>query len=209
MYAAVQFVALTVIAMAVYADRYRFFGNFMSELGATHAWSGQSNHLSMLLFSLALATVGVAFVAFAGTWRAFTCTRRVVKVAGNVAHGFGAMSGLAFVAVACTPVDVALDMHNSLVVAAFGLLTGYALAMAVVWACNGASRALLVANATYLVLVLAYVATAVAAVQHGIGTARGREMLVVSQKIFVYVSMLYMVYVTVEMRRQLISSAPG
>jgi hypothetical protein len=203
MYAALQFIALTAVAMAVYGDRYRFFEHFVSELGATRTWAGRANHASMLLFSIALATVGVAFVAFAPTWRAFACQRRVVRVAGLAAHGFGTLSGLAFIAVAVTPVDVALHAHNSLVVVAFGLLAGYALASAVLWACNGVSRALLVANVMFLLLVLAYAAVAVVAVQHGIGTMRARELLVVSQKLFVCAAMVYVAYVTFEMRRQL------
>lgn len=205
MYAAAQFIVLTTVAMAVYADSYRMFGNFMSELGATHAWSGRPNHVAMVLFSVALGTIGIAFVGFAGTWRALACSRPAVTVAGVIAQGFGTLSGLAFIAVACTPVDVALDLHNSLVVAAFGLLIGYAIAMTIVWACNGSSRALVIANATYLMLVLAYAAVAGAAVRAGIGTFRAREMLIVSQKIFACVSMLFIGIVALEVRRRAVS----
>lgn len=201
--ASLLFIALTTLAMGVYADQYKFFGNFLSELGATRTWTNRPNHAAMVLFSAALAGLGVAFVAFASTWRAFSCTRTAVRVAGVTAQSFGTLSGLAFVGVAFSPVNLVLDLHNSLVVVAFALLLGYVIAMTVVWACNGAPRSLFVATGTYLVLVLVYFAVVAVAVDAGIDTQHGRELLVISQKCFAYVSMLLVVYVTVATRRLL------
>jgi hypothetical protein len=203
LYAALQFVVLTTIAMAAYADRYRFFGNFLSELGATRTWSGRSNHLAMVLFSVAVGCLGLAFVGFAATWRAFDCTRRSVKVAGVTAQIFGTLSGLSFIAVAAAPMNIVLNLHNGLVVAAFALLLGYVIATTVVWACNGAPRTFLLATGTYLLLVLVYFAVVAVAVSKGLGTMRGQELLVISQKCFAYVSMLLVIYMTLATRRML------
>lgn len=202
LYAALQFVALTAIAMRCYADDYGLFDNFFSELGATHAWSGRDNHLAMTMFVIALATLGIALVVFAGTWRAFSTTRRPVKIGGAIAQVFGTLSGAAFVAVACTPIDHALWPHNYLVGTAFALLLGYVTAMTVVWVRPRAPRTLLIAAVVYLVLVLGYFAVAAAAARAGFGTPLGHSLLVVSQKVFVYSSMVFVVFLTVTMRRQ-------
>ena len=206
LYAAIQFVVLTTIAMQVYADEHRFFHYFLSELGATRAWSGRPNHAAMVLFSTALAGLGFALVAFAGTWRAIAFHRERARGAGIAAQLFGTFSGAAFVAIACTPVDVALHVHNTLVVVAFGLLLGYTIALTILWAANDAPRMLLAVSALYVLLVLAYAVASGIAVQRGIATLRGRELLVVSQKVMVYASMLYVAFVTLTIRRRLARS---
>lgn len=203
LYAAVQFVVLSVIAMQVYGEPYRFFFHFLSELGATHTWSGRPNHVAMVLFSVALASLGLALIAFAGAWRAVAFQRERARAAGIASQWLGTLAGAAFVAVGCTPVDVVLHVHNTLVVVAFGLLLGYVVAMTVLWAYNDAPRAQLVASGLYLVLVLVYFAITFLAVQRGVGTVRGRELLVTSQKVFAGASMLYVAYLTLAVRRQL------
>lgn len=212
LYAAVQFVALTAIAMHVYAGGkladpwakgYDFSGNFLSELGATRSWAGQSNTPSAALFTIALGSLGLALVAFSGTWRAFAFDRGRARAAGIASQVLGTASGAAFFAVAVTPVNLALHAHNTFVVAAFGLLLGYSAALTLVWAKNGATRVQLLASGSYVVLVCVYVAVVVYAVSHGAGSARGLEILVLSQKAIAYASMLYVVYLTVATRQRL------
>lgn len=199
LYAAAQFVVLTTIAMRLYADHYSVFGNFFSELGTTHTGSGRSNHASMIVFSIAVATLGLAFVPFAGIWRAIAGARRG---AGITAQIFGTLSGLAFVAVACVPFDVAFYAHNTLVVVAFALLLGYAIAMTFVWAGSHAPRSYIVVAGAYLVLVVGYFVAGFAAWHAGLTSPRGREILVVSQKVFVYMSIPYVVYLAAFFRRR-------
>ncbi len=200
-YAAIQFVVLVVAAMFVFPGGYDFAMNFLSELGGTRTWTGQGNLPGAVLFSIALATLGLAFVAFAGAWRAFAFARGRARPAGVAAQLFGTGSGAAFVAVAVTPVNVALDLHNTFVVAAFGLLLGYAAAMTFVSWRNGIARGQLVASASYLVLVAAYFAVVAYGVSAGIATEHGRRILVLSQKAIVGVSMLYIAYLTTQCRR--------
>src|SRR5439155_11545077 len=120
-----QFVVLTAIAMQLYPGGYRFFMNFLSELGATRTWEGEPNHGGAVLFAIALGTLGIAMVAFAGAWRDFAFAKGRARVFGIAGQLFGTLSGGAFLAVAATPVNLALDVHNGMVVAAFGLLLGY------------------------------------------------------------------------------------
>ena len=156
-----------------------------------------------MLFAIALATVGFATVAFAGAWRAFAFARGRARAAGIAAQVCGTASGLAFAGVAATPMDRALDLHNLLVLAAFGFLLCYAASMTLVMWRNGASRARLVTSVAYLLVVCAYLGTVLVAVRTGIATERGLVMMVLSQKIVAGASMLYVAYLTVATRRQL------
>lgn len=210
--AAIQFVVLTALAMVAYAGGttadprspgYAFTGNFLSDLGATQAWSGAPNHASSILFGIALGGLGIAFIAFAGAWRAFAFERGRAAAVGIGAQLFGTASGAAFLGVAVTPVNRALDLHNALVLAAFGLLLGYAACLTLVWWRNGASRGRLVASVAYLLVVCGYVASVAVAVRAGVWTEHGRILMVVSQKAIAGASMLYVAYLTLATRRQL------
>lgn len=208
--AAIQFVVLTAIAMVLYAggtwfDRsapgYELGHNFFSDLGATHAWSGRANYASAALFTIALATMGVAFIAFAPAWRAFAFEKARGRALGIAAQLCGTLSGASFIAVAVLPIDHALHLHNTFVVAAFALLLGYAASMTLLMWRNGARGAQLVASTIYLVVVLAYVAMVVVAVRRGIATDRGVVIMVVAQKVITYASMLFVAYLTTVTRR--------
>lgn len=210
LWAAVQFVVLTTIAMQVYAGGtvwdpwahgYAFGGNFLSELGATRAWSGHDNHASMVLFSLALGTLGAAFVMFAGAWRGFAFARRRGVALGVAAQVFGTLSGLCFIAVAVTPVNLALQAHNMFVVCAFGLLLGYAVCTTLVWWRNGAAALELAVSLVYVVFVLAYVGVVAYAVRHGTWTEHEHRVLVLTQKAMAYGSMVYVAFLTLRVRR--------
>ena len=212
LYAAVQFVVLTAIAMHVYAGGhlldpwakgYTFFSNFLSDLGATRAHSGHANMPSMVPFSIALATLGIAFISFAGTWHAFAFGKSRWRPVGVASQWCGTASGAAFVAVALTPVNKELHAHNTLVVAAFAFLLLYTVCITSVWVKNGGARAQLAGSVAYLLGAIAYGVVVMMAVRAGVGTRRGIGMLVVSQKVFAYASMVYVVYVTLLVRRQL------
>ena len=210
LYAAIQFVVLTTLAMQVYAGGtmwdpwsrgYAFTGNFLSELGATSSWSGQENHASAVLFAIALGTLGIAFILFAGAWRGFAFGRKRGAAVGVAGQVFGTASGLGFAAVAVTPVNLALQAHNIFVVAAFGMLLGYAACTTIVWAKNGGTRLQISICTLYVVLVLVYFVVVAIALKHGVVSERGHRELVVSQKAMAYASMLYIGYVTVAVRR--------
>jgi hypothetical protein len=209
LYAAAQFVVLTACAMAVYAGGsymnpdapgYAFTRNFFSDLGATHTWRGR-NTPSAVLFAIALATVGAAFLAFTGAWRGFAFGRARARIAGHAADVFGVIAGACFLGVACAPVNLALHVHNTLVVGAFGALLGYAAAITIALWRNGAARALVAVAAGYLLVVLGYVATIVHALVAGISTDAGYMTMVIAQKIVVYLSMAFVIYLTLTVRR--------
>lgn len=212
LFAALQFVVLTALATVVYAGGnlgdpaapgYAWIDNFLSDLGATRTWWNRPNHASAALFGIALASVGAALVAFAGTWRAFAFTRGRARGVGIAAQILATASGAAFIGVATCPVNLVLDAHNACVVAAFGLLPLAIACIAIVWWRNGATRAQLATTVTYLVFVVAYLVVSVMAIRIGFATERGRRILVVSQKLVAAASMAYVVYLTLDVRRRL------
>jgi len=208
-YAALQFLVLVPVAMRLFAGGtywyrtsppYEPTGNFLSDLGMTHAWSGQANHASSAVFFLALASVGAALIAFAWAWRGFAHAHGRATFAGRASAVLGTGSGLAFVGVACTPFDLALMWHNAFVLAAFGLLLGYVVALATVMARNGATRAQNAVNASYVVVVLGYVALIFFGPH--LDTRRGFEIQVVGQKLMAAASMLHVIGLTTLLLRR-------
>lgn len=207
-YAALQFVACAALAMACYAGgswrdpaqgRYALGDNFLSDLGATRAWSGRANYLSAALFSLGLATVGAALVAFAWTWRRFAFARGRAAWAGRASCATGTLAGLAFAGIACTPVDRALDYHNVCVVTAFSLLPIYFACLAIALARNGAAGWLTAANVGYLVVVAGYAALIFVGPRPN--TVSGVHTQVVGQKVVVLASMVHVVVLTTAINR--------
>lgn len=207
-YAAIQFLVLVPIAMAVYAGGsywdasapdYGITRNFLSDLGMTHSWTGRSNTASAVLFSLALATVGVALILFCGSWKRFAFGQQRARFAGHASAALGTASGVAFVGIACTPFDVALAWHNTFVFVAFTMLLGYVIALAVVMARNGATRVQTAVNLAYVALVLGYVALIFFGPR--LHTEHGFRVQVVGQKIVAFGSMLHAIVLTTSLLR--------
>ena len=209
-YAAIQFVVLTAAAMALYAGgtwyepaatHYQLAHNFLSDLGATRAFSGRANYASAVPFAIALVSIGAALIAFAWSWREFAFGRGRARVVGAASAWIGTASGAAFGGIALAPIDHALRLHNDLVLAAFGSLLAYVACLTLLMWRNGVGR--LAANAAYLALVVGYVGLVVLGPR--LGTEHGFVVQVVGQKIIVYGSMGYVIYLTTTTRRALTS----
>lgn len=124
----VQFILLTSVAMLFYTggtfrdpntEGYSFVENFFSDLGLTQAHSGEPNWVSFGLFSVALSVAGVSFVLFFVTLPGLFAGVRVgryLSVAGSV---IGVCSGLAFVGIAFTPMNLYKRAHGNFVSLAF------------------------------------------------------------------------------------------
>jgi len=211
-YAALQFIALTACAMVVYAGGswldpttpYQITGNFLSDLGMTHAWSGHANYASCALFAIALSTIGIALVVFAWTWRDFAFARGRARWLGWTSAVLGTASGLAFTGVAATPIDLALDLHNTFVVSAFSLLLGYVLVITLVMWRNGIGGARLAIHLVYLALVIGYLTLVLAGPR--IGTPEAQRIQVIGQKIIAYGSMVHVLYLATSVRRAIARS---
>jgi hypothetical protein len=126
--ACLQFVVLTLAAMALYpggtvADptvaRYSFVRNFFSDLGRTVSPLGEPNLAAAVLFAVALALAGAGLALFflATPWF-FTHSRGLGLVSG-LGSVFGVLSGLSFMGVAFTPANLLLEAHRWFVLTAF------------------------------------------------------------------------------------------
>jgi hypothetical membrane protein len=206
-YAALQFIVLSVAAMVAYAGgtwwdpaapRYRFAGNFLSDLGMTHAFSGRSNYVSCALFGIALFSVGIALVLFVWTWREVACARGRARWAGHTSAVVGTLCGLGFIGIALTPFDLALDAHNTLVLSAFSLLPLYVASFTFLMWRNGIDRARVAANVGYLVLVAGYMVLVLLGPR--LHTQSGHTTQVLGQKIMAYGSMLHVLYLATTTR---------
>jgi hypothetical membrane protein len=121
LYASAQFFFLTILAMFVYpggaayvsnSDRYLFFQNFFSDLGATRTYSGKNNIVSAVLFVVALVSVGLGLAASAAAWSAIVCAKERARNYGSAAQVFAMLSGLGFIGVAATPWNLLLNAHT-------------------------------------------------------------------------------------------------
>jgi len=128
MFGCIQFVVLTVVAMLFYpggtfvspaTKGYSFFRNFFSDLGRTQTHSGASNTVSAILFFLALALAGLGLASFFVTMPRFFRQGRAARLCSRLGSAVGLVSGLSFVGVACTPVNLHGQLHRLLVQVAF------------------------------------------------------------------------------------------
>ncbi len=209
LYAAIQFCVLTPIAMVLYpggtwfdptTPRYRFFENFLSDLGATRSFSGQSNHLGSALFCAAMLSIGAALVAFAGSWRSFGFNHGRARAAGVTSEVAGTISGLAFAGIGVTPWNVVLAAHNLLVLIAFTTLLAYIAGITVLLWRNEHPRGRTAANVAYLGIVFAYVVLVLFGPR--LSTPGGHHAQVAGQKLVVYASMIHIGFLTDYVRRR-------
>ncbi|KFN41423.1 hypothetical protein [Arenimonas oryziterrae] len=195
LFASVQFVVLTLLAMWVYpggakfdlaSDHYLFFGNFFSDLGATHTYAGHRNFWSMALFVVAATVNGLALMRFGNAWRAVYARRRHARGAGQLSQASLVVSGVCFIGIAATPWDHLLSAHMNFVHAAFSLLLVYVVSLIVLQAQNRWPRRYIALNVLYLMVLAGYVLMLF--MGPTLETAAGLGAQVVAQKIIVYSS---------------------
>lgn len=209
LYASVQFLVLTAIAMLIYpggayyengSNGYLFLSNFFSDLGATVTPSGRPNLASHILFLVALASVGVALILASSNWRVIVARHQAAQAAGWATQALEVIAGLGFIGIAATPWNLVLDAHNAFVKAAFGFLLLYDLCLLIIQLRNGWPAIYTAANAVYLLLLLAYVGILFAGPR--VDTKSGLEFQVLAQKIIVYASVVNLGLQALSIRRE-------
>jgi hypothetical protein len=201
LYASAQFVVLTFAAMTVFpggamyepeAHRYLFFQNFFSDLGGTFTKKGQSNLFSMVLFIVALCSIGISLVAASPVWKRVIVRQGRAEYFGHAALLLSALSGICYVGIAVTPWNLVLDTHMFFVQAAFTLLLGFVICLTAMQVQNKWPVRYIVSNVIYIVILAAYVFV----LFHGpnLLTIHGLMFQVVAQKIIVYISILNLAY---------------
>ena len=197
-YSAVQFVVLTASAMFFYAggtwwdpatSRYELTHNFLSDLGMTRTFSGHTNYVSSVMFTVALASLGIALGVFAWTWRRFAFAQGRARAAGHASALLGTVCGIAFAGVGLTPFDKFLDLHNIFVLTGFGLLPIYIGLLAFLMWRNELRGILVPATLVYFMFVVGYALLIFFGPR--LGTPHGHMVQVVGQKIIATASVLH------------------
>lgn len=127
-YASIQFVVLTIIAMFIYPggtgsdpslDSYDFFRNFFSSLGLTVAPDGEQNWAAAILFFIALSVAGLGLVIYFIAEPQFFRRTRLLGALSILGSLFGVFCGVCFIGVAFTPANLLAEAHGWFVINAF------------------------------------------------------------------------------------------
>jgi hypothetical protein len=213
---ALQFVVLTVAAMGLYpggakyvpgAEHYLFFQNFFSDLGATRTYSGRNNLPSEVLFIVALSAVGLGLIGSSSSWKVIAGKGERGAGSSLTAQVLSILSGACFVGVAVTPWNLMLDAHIAFVKAAFLLLMGMLLSIAVLQVKNDWPGRFTISNWVYLALLAGYLY--ILLLGPTLDTERGLAIQVAAQKIIVYASIMNLGYQALGIRAAAIPSATG
>lgn len=123
-----QFIVLTIIAMFFYkggtyidpsSTSYLFWNNYFSDLGRSIAHSGVSNKVSFLLFTIALSLWGLSQIPFFIAFTKFFFKTRKLKRISIIGSIFGIFTGVCYVGIAFTPLDLIGNLHDLLVLFGF------------------------------------------------------------------------------------------
>lgn len=126
MFGAVQVVILTSIAMFFYAGGtrldpnapgYTFWGNALSELGTTRAWSGRDNTVSYLMYTITWIISGISRIILAIAFYYFFTEVKLEKKLSIIGSIMLVIQGISMVGEALTPADIYYNEH-----VAFGLI---------------------------------------------------------------------------------------
>ncbi|MHA1744805.1 MAG: DUF998 domain-containing protein [Promethearchaeota archaeon] len=110
-----QFFVITIITMFFYPGGtredpttvgYSFFENMFSDLGMAKAYTGESNLLSMWLFSISTVLVGLSLISFAVAFDNTLRPTNKYKKMGRTVLILGIIAGIGYVGVGCTPKDL-------------------------------------------------------------------------------------------------------
>jgi hypothetical protein len=212
LYSCSQFFVLTILAMFVYpggakfdldASHYLFFQNFFSDLGATNTYSGKENLFSMVLFIVALSTLGLGMIISSPLWKLESpvgtpeTPRR--SPAAFAAQIFSVVSGLCYLGVAITPWNLFLPTHNSFVKGAFSLLLGFVVSLLALQLGNPRYKLYFAANCIYLTLLLICVSLLYSGPH--LESPHGLAVQVVAQELIAYLSILNLAVQATGVRR--------
>jgi len=139
------------------ARRYLFLQNFFSDLGATQTQRGQSNLFSMILFIVALLSVGASLIVAAPVWKRVIASRDKKGYFGDTAQLFAVLSGICYSGIAVTPWNLMLDIHMLFVQGAFTLLLAFVICLTAMQLRNTWPVRYIVSNVVYIAILTGYV----------------------------------------------------
>jgi hypothetical protein len=90
---------------------YSFWGNTFSDLGRTIAWNGETNLISMILFTFAFGIQVISVIPFYLKFMSIFQEIQLEKKVSKIGSYFGIISSIAFIGVLCTPADILNGPH--------------------------------------------------------------------------------------------------
>jgi len=188
-----QFILLTILAMIFYAggsnyyptaSSYDFLQNFFSDLGMRTAWTGNSNMIASILFTIALATAGASILPFILLFPSIFSRKTLSFWFSMLTLITGIPTSIGFIIIAFAPWDLYLSAHLMAVYVAFvgavPLSVGFTGA---IWAAKKFPKYLVWVGTTVSFIILLYVWLLFFGPE---GSEMARLIQVVGQKIVVY-----------------------
>jgi hypothetical protein len=169
---------------------YRFFVNFLSDLGQTRTQSGAYNYPSMLLFTSSMVAAGIGLGVFFITFAHFFTGRSAHPWARRLTWAAAAAGGVAaicFIGVGVTPYNLFYVVHEAFAQWAFRfLLAAIILEIPAIRLGRNLPTGLFWINLSFVALLSGYILL----VMFGpsTGTLIGEEIHVVGQKAIVYMA---------------------
>lgn len=194
------YVILSSIAMLFYAggtyidsntQGYSFWSNFLSDLGRTRGYSGKSNTISCVLFTIMYTTLGFFLIPFFFFLPHFFNENEAERRICIIASIFGIGTGISYIGVAFTPWDLYFLAHG-----AFGVISSLTLLIALFL-----YSIVMIRNKTYpkkntftlialdMLLVISIILPLIGV---SIETAEGLMITVTIQKILTYFSLVFL-----------------
>ena len=94
------------------AQGYSFWTNFLSDLGRTRGYSGKSNTLSSIFFTIAYSLFGILLIPFLIAVTHFFEENQSEKRLSKLGTGFGIVSAITLIGIAFTPWDIYIVAHG-------------------------------------------------------------------------------------------------
>ncbi len=116
----IMYVILIVIAMFSYPGGtrdnslipiYSFWDNTFSDLGRVTAWNGESNLVSMILFTLAYGIQVISMIPFYIRFMNIFSEGNIERKFSKIGSYFGIISSIAFIGILFTPADLLNGPH--------------------------------------------------------------------------------------------------
>lgn len=101
---------------------YSFWGNTFSDLGRTVAYNGNSNIISMILFSIAYFGISLTFLPFYYAFPNLFENETVERKNATIGSIFGLLSSIFFIGVVATPADLLRPPHMILAIMAYACI---------------------------------------------------------------------------------------
>lgn len=124
MFGSIQFYVLMFISMLLYQggtinnpniSGYSFFHNFLSDLGRYKAWSGKTNIISLVIFTISYSIFSISFLIYFIIMPYFFNEKKLEKYLSIIGSFSAIIAGISMTVVAFTPYDLYPVVHLNFV----------------------------------------------------------------------------------------------